>query len=110
MAKKKAAKKPAAKRTVKKAGGKKPRIKKRSAKKSATKNSPVKRPSGVLSVQVTPALEGRLKTLARSMGKPMDGLLVQALGEFADNWEDHMRTVNALNEGDDRVQLVVPTV
>ena len=63
----------------------------------------------MLSVQVTPALEVRLKTLAQSMGKPIDKLLVQALGEFADNWEGHMRTVNALNEGDDRVQLVVPT-
>ena len=62
-----------------------------------------------LSIQVAPVLEGRLNALAESMNTSMDRLLVQALGEFADNWEDHMRTVSALNEGDDRIQLIIPT-
>ncbi len=42
------------------------------------------------------------------MGVSLDALLVQALTEFADSWEDHQRTVTALSEGDDRMQLVVP--
>jgi len=61
-----------------------------------------------LSLAVPPELEQRLRALARDMQKSVDQVLVQALQEFADNWEDHMRTVQALGAEDDRVQLSVP--
>jgi hypothetical protein len=51
-------------------------------------------------------LERRLLALAVRMEKTLDAVLLQALCEFADAWEDHFRTVKALQE-DDRVQLAV---
>lgn len=41
------------------------------------------------------------------MGKSLDDVLSLALDEYADTWEDHLDTVDALKEGDDRVQLAV---
>lgn len=113
--KKKAAKKPGAKsgskksakkvvKTPVKGSRKKPVTKKRASKKAR----PLSSPPGTFSVRVAPALEERLKALAMRMATPLDQILVMALGEFADNWEDHMHTVSALKEGDDRVQLVAP--
>ncbi len=64
---------------------------------------------GFLSVHVAAALEDRLIDLAMRMAKPLDQVLAQALAEFAETWEDHMSTVNTLNENDDRMQLVAPT-
>jgi hypothetical protein len=55
---------------------------------------------------VVPAdLESRLLALALQMEKTFDAVLVQALSEFADAWEDHFRTVAALADDGDRVQL-----
>jgi predicted transcriptional regulator len=51
-------------------------------------------------------LESRLLALALQMEKTMDALMLQALCEFADAWEDHFRTVRGLAE-DDRIQLAV---
>lgn len=121
MAKKrKAAKKPAAKK-VKKAAARPARKPVRKASKKASSKKVVRKlaaprgravrvPSALEGVYVPAdaALQGRLRRLADSMKKPLDAVLLQALGEFADNWEDHQRTVDALNAGDDRVQLVVP--
>jgi hypothetical protein len=59
-------------------------------------------------VTVSPELDARLQALALSMEKTMEELLLQALTEFADAWEDHQRTVAALRDTDDRVQLAVP--
>ena len=59
-------------------------------------------------IKTDPALEARLRMLATKMGKSLDALIVQALGEFADNWEDHMQTVAALRDSEDRVHLTVP--
>ena len=88
---------------------KKPAVKRPKSKRpAARKPALAAAPAGTLLVLVVPSLEARLMSLAQRMSVPFDQLLVQALGEFADNWEDHMRTVSALNEGDDRVQLVVP--
>jgi len=63
---------------------------------------------GFLSVHVAAALEDRLIDLAMRMAKPLDQVLAQALAEFAETWEDHMSTVNTLNQDDDRMQLVAP--
>jgi len=51
-------------------------------------------------------LEKRLIALARKMEKTMDGVVLQALNEFADAWEDHFRTVTSLQD-DDRMVLSV---
>jgi predicted DNA-binding protein len=115
MAKKKKAAKPSkakasAKKRVKKVAkkvGRKPSAKKRAAKKSPA-TTKVLAPPGALIVQMPPALEERVRALAERMSVPLDQLLVMALGEFTEAWEDHMQTVRALNEGDDRVQLAVP--
>jgi len=108
--KKKPAKKPATKARgmVNKAKAK--TVKKRAAKppaKKTKKAAPAKGPEG-LRVNVSPQLEGRLKALAKSMGITLAQVLVQAVTEFVETWEDHQRTVAALSEGDDRMQLVVP--
>ncbi len=52
-------------------------------------------------------LDNRLRELATEMNKSLEEVLIQALTEFADNWEDHLRTVRNLNAGDDRMQLSV---
>ncbi len=107
--KKKAAKKPKTK------GGVKPRAKKARAKTAAkkiVKKSPVKTrvvvTPGMMKVQLDPSLQERLTALGERMAVPLDKVLVMALSEFIDNWEDHMRTVTALNQGDDRMQVVAP--
>ena len=46
--------------------------------------------------------------LATRMGKDLPAVIVQALNEFADTWEDHMQTVQALKDTEDRVHLTVP--
>ncbi|MBM3512319.1 MAG: hypothetical protein FJX59_01240 [Alphaproteobacteria bacterium] len=51
-------------------------------------------------------LDRRLRALAAKMDKTLDAILLQALCEFADAWEDHFRTVTALAD-DERVQVVV---
>jgi predicted transcriptional regulator len=119
MAKKKTAKKKAAvKKKTKKAAPKrkaaktpvKKGVKKKTAKRPARKPArQVARKPGALSVQVTPALEARLNALAANMSTVVDALLVQALTEFVETWEDHQRTVAALNDGSDRLQVVAPT-
>lgn len=79
-------------------------VKKRAVKKSASR-----RPANDgVQLGVSLELDARLRELATQMNKTLEEVLIQALTEFADNWEDHLRTVNALNEGDDRVQLSVP--
>lgn len=64
---------------------------------------------GTTTVKVTIAkdLEKRLQDLAERLEKPLDDVLTLALAEYADTWEDHLDTVDALKEGDDRVQLAV---
>ena len=99
---KKAAKKPAAKKAKTKRAVAKPAPKK--AKKPARKASA--RSGG--SIVVTPELDARLRMLATNLGKSMDEILVQALQEFVETWEDHLQTVAALKDSEDRVQLSVP--
>ena len=58
------------------------------------------------SLMMSKDLERRLAALAKQMQKSMDAVLVQAMCEFADAWEDHFRTVKNLQD-DDRIQLSV---
>ena len=108
-AKKKAAKKPARKAAKKKTIAKrKPAATTRtkSAKGRVKKSSRRAAPSGV-QLGVSLELDGRLRDLATQMGKSLEEVLIQALTEFADTWEDHLRTIKTLNTGDDRMQLSV---
>ena len=112
--KKKPAKKPKAKVAVKKRAKKTvkktvKKVAKKSRAKTKVTKTKVVAPPGALIVQMPPALEERVRALAERMSIPLDQLLVMALGEFTEAWEDHMHTVGALNEEDDRVQLSVPT-
>jgi predicted transcriptional regulator len=58
-------------------------------------------------IAVSQDLEARLEDLAKSMRKSMDEILIQAVSEFADTWEDHQRVVETLADEDDRLQIVV---
>lgn len=60
-----------------------------------------------ITLDLPPALHDRLKGLSQVMDLPMEAVVRQALMEFADTWEEHHRTVAALAEGSDRVQLAV---
>ena len=60
-----------------------------------------------ITLDLPPVLHDRLKGLSKHMNLPMEAVMRQALTEFADTWEDHHRTVAALAEGSDRMQLVV---
>jgi len=104
---KKKTKKKAAKKTVKKSAKKKI-APKRKAKAARPKSAAKSRSAGNMAITLPPALEVRLRFLAGDMRKSVDELVILALTEFADNWEDHMRTVSALASEDDRVQLSVP--
>jgi hypothetical protein len=107
-----AAKRKPAKKTKNKAKpARKPAAKARA--KAPAKKAPPKAPKKAskrvgLAIKTDPALEARLRMLATKMGKDLPALIVQALTEFADNWEDHMQTVQALKDTEDRVHLTVP--
>ena len=80
------------------------------AKKAAKK--PARKPAGIkvspaLAMEVSIEMQDRLKALATVMNLSFEALMHQALSEFADTWEDHHRTVKALDDDDDRMQLVV---
>ncbi|MBX7198087.1 MAG: hypothetical protein K1X51_01770 [Rhodospirillaceae bacterium] len=100
----------AKRKPAKKSKTKKAKAAPKPAKKAAPKKSPGKTASageGLL-IQTDPALEARLRMLATRMGKNLPAVITLALNEFADNWEDHMRTVQALKDTEDRVHLTVP--
>ena len=96
------------KKANKKAAKKKPAAKKAKTKRAAPKKAKSKAPRSGGSIVVTPELDARLRMLATNLGKSMDEILVQALQEFVETWEDHLQTVAALKETEDRVQLSVP--
>ncbi|MEQ8508963.1 MAG: ribbon-helix-helix protein, CopG family [Rhodospirillaceae bacterium] len=60
-----------------------------------------------VNISISEDLNSRLAALAERMEKSKEEILVLALQEYAENWEDHLDTVDVLKEGDDRVQLVV---
>ncbi len=96
------------KKTSKKTAKKKPAAKKAKTKRAAPKKAKSKSSRSGGSIVVTPELDARLRMLATNLGKSMDEILVQALEEFAETWEEHLQTVAALKETEDRVQLSVP--
>lgn len=95
-----AKRKPAKKSKTKKAKPARKPVKKAPAKKVSAREG--------LHIKTDPALEARLRMLATRMGKDLPAVIVQALNEFADAWEDHMQTVQALKDTEDRVHLTVP--
>lgn len=96
---------------AKKAPVKKAPAKKAPGKKAPAKKAPARRKAAASSRKdassVPKELQLRLMSLAQQMDKSLDALMLQALCEFADAWEDHYRTINAMVEEDDRIQLVV---
>ena len=99
----------AIKKNKSKKSNKKPAAKKAVAKKARPAKSKTGKPvakTNTAKPLLPKDLEKRLRTLARQMEKTMDGLILQALCEFADAWEDHFRTVQSLQD-DDRVVLSV---
>ncbi|MSO97387.1 MAG: hypothetical protein EXR11_04090 [Rhodospirillaceae bacterium] len=89
----------------------KSKTKPKASKPSRAKAKPIKaKTAAAKNAAAKPALpkdlEKRLWSLAKQMEKTMGALMLQALCEFADAWEEHCRTVKALQD-DDRVQLAV---
>lgn len=93
----KAARKPAARKAAKKTA-------KKAVKKSTRRTAPAE--PGVM-LAVSAELDARMCALADQMNKTLEEVLIQAMTEFADTWEDHLRTVDALGEDNDRMQLAV---
>lgn len=61
-----------------------------------------------LTLQVPPALQERLEALAGRLDQDIDSVLLQALEEYAERWEDHLRDLDAIDSGtDERVMLQV---
>ena len=60
-----------------------------------------------ITLALPPVLHDRLKGLSQVMGLSVEGVVRQAVTEFADTWEEHHRTVSALAEGSDRMALIV---
>ena len=60
----------------------------------------------MITLSLPPVLHDRLKELTRIMGLSTEGVIRQALTEFCDTWEDHHRTVAALADTGDRMQIV----
>ncbi len=109
------AKRPVARAAAKRTAGTKAKAKAR----PPSKSKPAKKAPGkvrrtvtvvvpqTITLSLPPVLHDRLKTLSQVMGLSMEGVLRQALAEFAETWEEHHRTVAALAEGSDRVQLAM---
>ncbi len=91
--------KTAAKKTVKKAAKKAP--------KKAVRTSAKVTVSPRIALELNMDMQDRLKALATVMNLSLEALMHQALSEFAETWEDHHRTVKALDADDDRMQVVV---
>lgn len=60
----------------------------------------------MIKLSLPPVLHDRLKGLTQIMGLSTEGVIRQALTEFCDTWEDHHRTVSALADTGDRMQIV----
>lgn len=99
---KRAAKKAAAKRPLKKPAAKPAKAPARKAPRMVVVVVPQH-----ITLDLPPVLHDRLKALSMMMDMPMEAVMRQALTEFADTWEDHHRTVAALADTSDRMQVVV---
>ena len=112
------AKRPAKKSKVKaRAQAPSKKVAKKAVQKSAAKTGSGKgaiKPARTLTVVIPqmiklslpPVLHDRLKGLSQIMGLSTEGVIRQALTEFCDTWEDHHRTVSALADTGDRMQIV----
>jgi predicted DNA-binding protein len=58
-----------------------------------------------LVLTLTPEAQERLEALAAQLGRSVDDCLHLALTEFMDNWEDYLRTLATLDEGEERPVL-----
>ena len=107
------AKRPAKKKTKTKARSAKakPAAKRTASKAKVLKPKPRRTLTVVVPQAITlalpPVLHDRLKGLSQVMGLSVEGVMRQALTEFADTWEEHHRTVASLADTSDRTQLVV---
>jgi predicted transcriptional regulator len=58
-----------------------------------------------LAIALTEEMQSRLEALARQMDQSVDECALQAIHEFLDSWEDHLRVVAALQEDEARPDL-----
>ena len=58
-----------------------------------------------LAIALTDEMQKRLEALAQQMDQSVAECLQQAISEFVDNWEDHLRVVAALQEDEVRPDL-----
>jgi len=55
-----------------------------------------------LKIALTDELHGRLESLAQRMDQSLSQAAQQAIVEFVENWEDHLRVVAALQDDEAR--------
>jgi predicted transcriptional regulator len=58
-----------------------------------------------LAIALTDETQTRLEALAKQMDQSVDECAAQAIQEFLDSWEDHLRVVAALQEDEARPDL-----
>lgn len=60
-----------------------------------------------LILTLTPEAQERLEALAVKLEKTVDECAQLALSEFLDTWEDHLRVIDAMDDGEERPALKV---
>lgn len=55
-----------------------------------------------LSLSLSPEDKARLEALAVKLERSVDDCAHQAMAEFLDNWEDYLRTLEALDNEEER--------
>ena len=60
-----------------------------------------------LILTLTPEAQERLEALAGKLEKTVDECAQLALSEFLDTWEDHLRVIDAMDDGEERPALKV---
>ena len=58
-----------------------------------------------LAIALTDEMQTRLEALAKQMDQSVDECALQAIHEFLESWEDHLRVVAALQEDEARPDL-----
>lgn len=58
-----------------------------------------------LAIALSAEMQTRIEALAKQMDQSVAECAQQAIAEFVDNWEDHLRVVAALQEDEARPDL-----
>jgi predicted DNA-binding protein len=60
-----------------------------------------------LLILLPPELQNRLEALSKKLCLPIEACIQTALTEYAENWEDHLLNIEAINNSDAERQAIV---